>query len=376
MYKIRERCVFCQEILKNTYFPKDYECFSGIYVVPLDYPFESMQKIPYNIYICGSCKTPQTKYLGDLNEIYRCNHGNCTGRIWKDLYILVEQMISKYKAQINNIIEIGSSNGVLADYLLSHMDQKTIYHIIEPTYWGSQHKQKRIIPNFYEDVDDRHIEANTIVISHVFEHFYEPITILKKICDNENIRHLFIVIPDLEYAINNQMLNVLNIEHTYYMDNAFLIHVFDLYGFHLVEKQNHENHSVLFYFEKRYPTRVENTAITFSNHNYSLDEYFNPIFQKIRYINDKIRETNFQSIYIWPTCVNTALLFILGLDKKLITGLLDNSIFKIGAKQYGTNLPIYSMKEKMNEDCMIFLNGGVFNSEIDNNSCKAHIETL
>ena len=30
-------------------------------------------------------------------------------------------------------------------------------------------------------VDDENIDANTLIISHVFEHFYNPIEILKKI---------------------------------------------------------------------------------------------------------------------------------------------------------------------------------------------------
>lgn len=372
IYTIRERCIFCNEQLKTTYFSKDYETFSGHYMVPLDYDPKSMHQIPYNIYICDTCKTVQTKYLGDLNEIYKFNHNDSTGKIYTQLHILVSEMISKYKENIHNIIEIGGSCGVLADYIIEKIN--TDYYIIEPSYWGGQHNKKHIIPDFYENVDDSKIDANTIIISHVFEHFYEPMTILEKICKNTNIKYFFLILPDLEYAINNQVLNVLNTEHTYYVDNTFLINVFDLYGFHLVEKHNHENHSILFYFEKRYPTRI-NTSITFFNHNYSLENYFNPVLHKIKYIQEIVNKSEYSNVYIWPASVHTILLFSLGLDTSIITGLLDNSKIKIGSKQYGTNLPIYSMTEKMDENCLIFLNGGVFNSEI-NTSCKADIVIL
>lgn len=372
-YTTRENCIFCKETLKMTYFTKDYECFSGHYMVPLYYDSKSMHKIPYNIYICELCKTVQTKYLGDLNEIYKFNHVDNTGRIWNQLHILVSEMISKYQKHIHNIIEIGGSGGVLADYILKKI--VTDYYIIEPSYWGDRHDKKHIIPDFYENVDDTTINANTIIMSHVFEHFYEPMKILEKISNNTNIRYLFLILPDLEYAINNQILNVLNTEHTFYIDNIFLINLLDVYGFHLVEKQNHENHSILFYFEKRYPTRV-NTSITFVNHHYSLETYFNPVFDKIKSITKIVEHEKYENVYIWPASVHTILLFVLGLDETIITALLDNSKMKIGSKQYGTNLPILSMSEKMNENCLIFLNGGVFNSEINTDSCVATVIIL
>ena len=87
-------------------------------------------------------------------------------------------MILKYKNKITNIIEIGSSKGVLAEYILENLKLK--YYIIEPSFFGNR-ENKIIIDDYYENVDDNNIDANTMIISHVFEHFYEPKKILEKI---------------------------------------------------------------------------------------------------------------------------------------------------------------------------------------------------
>ena len=56
---------------------------------------------------------------------------------------------------------------------------------------------------------------------------------------------MFLVFPDLEYYINNDMYSVLNTEQTYYVDNDFLIIFIENNGFKLIEKQNYIGHYIL-----------------------------------------------------------------------------------------------------------------------------------
>jgi hypothetical protein len=176
-YTIKENCIFCNNILSEIYFANDYENYVGHYQVDINCDTYKNIKIPFNIFICSKCKTVQNKYLGDLSEIYKINHADSTGTTMINLHKLNKEFILKHLENINNIIEIGSSKGVLADNILE--DIKLDYYIIEPSFFGDRNN-KIIIDNFYENIDDSSINANTIIISHVFEHFYEPNEILKK----------------------------------------------------------------------------------------------------------------------------------------------------------------------------------------------------
>jgi hypothetical protein len=368
-YTIREKCIFCDNDLNNDLFTNNYENYVGHYQVDLnEYNFK---KIPFNICVCENCKTPQNKYLGDLNEIYKINHADNTGSVMQDLHKLNLEFILKYKDNINNILEIGSSKGTLADIVLEKL--VTDYYIIEPSFFGNT-TNKKIISDFYENVDDTKIDANTLIISHVFEHFYEPKKILEKITKNKNIENFFLVFPDLEYYINNDILHLLNIEHTYYVDNDFLVELLSVYGFDLVDKKNHKNHSVLFYFKRnRLINNLNQININFKNKNYNIDLFFKNVQSKVDRFNKIIDNNPNKDIYIWPSSIHTIYLCIFGLKYKKLKGFLDNSPIKIGKKVYGLNQPILSFKEiLLNKENIVLINGGVFNQEIKdnlNNNC-------
>lgn len=361
-YTIREKCIFCNTKLDSEYFKHDLENYVAHYSVDIEYDMKDMVKTPFNVCTCKKCKTPQTKYLGNLNEIYKINHADSTGMIMNSLHQKNLDFILKYKENINNIIEIGSSKGVLADMVISNMDTK--YHIVEPSFFGDR-ENKIIIDDYYENVDDSTIEANTIIISHVFEHFYEPLNILRKISENRNIDNFFLVFPDLEYYINNNVLHVLNSEHTYYVDNQFIIKLLELYGFKLIEESNHLNHSVLFYFKReRGIDNYDNLEVNFENTSFNLDKYFSEIHNTVDSFNKIISEN--ENVYIWPASVHSLYLINFGLDIENLSGLLDNSKNKTGKKAYGTNLLISDFKEKeKDKNNIILINGGIFNSEVN-----------
>lgn len=373
-YSIRKNCLFCNFELNETYFKSDYENYIAHYQVDINKKIDEMVKIPFNIFICTKCKTVQNKYLGDLSEIYKINHADSTGTTMINLHKKNTDLILKYKEKINNIIEIGSSKGVLADNILEYLNEK--YYIIEPSFFGDR-TNKIILEDYYENVDDNNINANTIIISHVFEHFYEPNKILEKIFLNKNIQNFFLVFPDLEYYMNNNILHVLNTEHIYYIDNDFLVNVIESYGFNLIEKEYYKGHSVLFYFNRDKIT--EKKEINCINTNYSLDTYYNKIFKNIEKCNYLLNLNNNCKKYIWPASIHSLYLFIFGFNENLLDGMCDNSLNKIGKKMYGTNLEIFSFNqivERNDENTFIILNGGVFNKEVENKIKNSNIKYL
>ena len=132
MYKTRDKCIFCQYKLEDTYFKINYNNYIAHYQVDINSNINEHINIPFNILICSNCKTIQNKYLGDLSEIYKTNHADSTGITMTELHKLNKDLILKYSNNINNIIEIGSSKGILADNILENI--KLDYYIIEPSF--------------------------------------------------------------------------------------------------------------------------------------------------------------------------------------------------------------------------------------------------
>lgn len=359
-YTIRKKCVMCNNILNDEYFKKNYNipiaCYSK------DIYDKNDIIIPYNIFICSNCKTVQTKYLGNLNDIYKINHADSTGDIMKYLHLKILDLIKFYKDKINinNIVEIGSSKGILSDLIL---DNKLVdkYYIIEPCYFGNYRDNKIIIPDFFENVEfNKYNNSNTLIISHVFEHFYYPTDILNIIENNINIENFILVWPDLEYYKDNKVYHVLNTEHTFYVDNDFIINIFNNFSFKLIKKEYYKNHSVIFIF-KRNNNLKKNKII---NLNYDINDYYNNLINLKYKINNFINNNKDKYICIWPCSVHTQFLLVFIPNLK-IHFLLDNSINKINKYIYGYNLKCLNFEKiKDNDKYAIILNGGPFNDEV------------
>lgn len=361
MYTIRTNCIVCNSPLDKDVLEKDRQVFVAHYQV--ESPDHDSQEIPMNISVCKVCNLPQMKYLANVNELYKINHADSTGVLMNALHDTTANIIMKYKEQINNIVEIGSAYGVLADKILSKMD--TTYTIIEPSYQGTQHKNKVVIHKFYEKVDDTQIDANCMIISHVFEHFYNPHEILLKISNNPSLKYFILVFPDLEYYINHNVLHVLNTEHTFYMDNTFLKKWIESFGFKCIESCSFKNHSVHFVFE-----RQENVVLTpfeGKNSNFSMDAFLNTIQNTITTFHHAIDAHPNYEVFVWPASIHTLTLIHHGLTTK-ITAFADSSIHKIGKYMYGYGIPIVSFPKLLQEDKpnrLLLLNGGVFHAEIE-----------
>jgi hypothetical protein len=365
-YRIRKNCIICNNNLETIYFKEDLQIPLSCYLVDkneIDNFF-----IPYNICVCPLCKTSQTKYLGDLNLIYKENHADSTGNIMKNLHLNVVDFLRKYITNITNITEIGSSYGMLSDLILKNFNDIEKYYIIEPSFHGIQQNKQIIINDFFENVNnDIYNDSNTLIISHVFEHFYNPIEILKKIENNSNIKNILLVWPDLECYKDNNTYHILNTEHTFYIDNNLVEILFNNHSFKLIEKKYYEKHSVIFLF-----TRNNNLEkLKLENINYSIDNYYNFLLNKKENIIEFIKKNklNNKKICIWPASVHTQfLLMCLKLNINEIDFILDNSINKIGKYLYGYKLECKSFENNCNNnENAIILNGGCFNKEVINN---------
>jgi hypothetical protein len=353
----------CKTILSDIRFVIDYQIPLACYCTDNS---SNNIIIPYNIYTCGNCKTSQTKYLGNLDEIYKINHADSTGEIMRSLHIKMSNIINNYidNGDIKGIVEIGSAKGVLADLIIENNNLKK-YHIVEPSYFGNR-ENKIIIDDYFENTKiSDYSEANCVILSHIFEHFYNPIEILEKISSNDNLNYCLLAWPDLEYYKNNNIYHVLNTEHTFYIDNNFIVDLFNNHKFQLLETTYHENHTVIFIFRKNNNLPLKQLINCDNNINYYYD---NLLIRKQEIINF-IENAKMQNkcIAIWPCSVHTQfLLMILKIDT--IDIILDNSPQKIGKYLYGHNLKCESFSTMCNDpNIAIILNGGCFNKEIIKN---------
>jgi hypothetical protein len=359
MAQIRTECIICDTLLPSPIYQLPNPVFVAHYSTQT--PSLNSQTVPFSICICPKCSTAQLQYLADPEEVYKHNHADSTGYLMIELHRSTHALLKSFESTITGIIEVGSAYGTLADMILN--DIHVPYTIIEPTYKGS-HTNKHIIPSFVEDVDPLSLTGNTLIISHVFEHFYKPKLFLEKLTQLPNLDYLVLVFPDLEYYIRNGILHVLNTEHTFYIENAFLQSWVESYGFSCIKQTPFKNHTQTFLF-KRTQNRIPLTAI---NTTYSLEMYIHKIKETIERFNAVIDSSKVSSteVYLWPASIHTLTLLHHGLSP-CITAFADNSLNKQNTYMYGYNIPIVSFSKLISDDApnrILLIHGGVFTPEI------------
>ena len=361
IYTERKTCILCNGTTLTPMWDKSFEIPLGCYVVPSkDTRCDSM---PFNVLKCEGCRCYQTQYLGNVDIIYNYN-ANCHGTIRSTMNTLFAKFICE-DTKVEKIIEIGGGNGGLSDIVLESLPEVS-YTIIDPTYSGNE-TGKIVRRDFFENIEESSITADSIVMSHVFEHFYEPTKIMERFQRMDTIQHIFLNFPDLESYIKDDNYHVLNPEHIYYVDNDCIVQLFKRYGFSLEKIYYHEKHSVFFKFTK-IKEMVNPISLERVNPTSEIDvpAFFQRIFDRVKHIEGILDHYPTRKVYIWPCSMHTIFLFALGLDPNRIEAILDNSPHKIGQYLYGSKKPCIPFQKVFDssEDCIVLLNGGCYNTEI------------
>ena len=373
IYSVRKNCIFCNHDDFELLFETDNFKSSLSFNLSKN-TSEKSYFMPYDVQICKKCYSVQNKYIGNLSIIYNVNHVDDYGSTKSKKHTMFSEFITQNK-NINGIVEVGSCNGVLANLILEYMT--TEYNIIEPAFTGNNTKLN-IIPHFFENVELNSINSNTIIMSDVFEHFYNPIDILNKIQKSENIKYIYLSHPDFDSNIRKLMLTNLNCEHTFLVEHQFLFTLFENFGFKLNKRYDFDNYSLFLEFERTNDIMVHKPL------NYSLNndikKYFNQIHTIVNNINTFIDESPNKKIFIWPTSVHSVTLFTNGLKYEKLEGILDNSPNKIGKYLYGYNLLCSSFNELINSDsndfCIIISGAGSYIKELNIENQESKIRFL
>jgi hypothetical protein len=354
MYCERTHCIFCENTHFTSLFQESKHIPLGSYNT--DKPYQG-QMMPINILICSKCGTGQTQYLGDLNEIYKINHAFAFGSILNGNNKTFIDKILKH-TEVTGVIEVGAGSGILADHFIELLEVP--YTIIDPYYFGKDDK-RTILRDYINNIDISNIQANTLIMSHVFEHLYEPLKLIQSI--QENIEYVCINFPDLEGYVRDGTYHVLNPEHIYYIENQFLVDVFKKYGFDCLHQSFYEGHSVHFIFKRSQPMDIVPMNL---NTQSSLIQFYQSIHEKVAKIQALIDKYPDYEKYIWPCSIHNLYLFTFGLDIQSLNGILDNSPHKLNKYLYGTNLYCQSLNAIAQNETkkIIILNVGCFNKEV------------
>ncbi len=353
IYTTRTKCIFCSSTNITQLYDTDKEtpiCYS-LFKTPSNGFF-----LPYNLQYCKACDTCQTKYLGDIERVYALNHIDNFGIVKHAMHNYFADFIIVNK-NITNVIEVGACHDYLSRLLIEKQNTLGVT-IIDPSFTGNT-EGLTIIPDYVENVNLAKIDANTLVMSSVFEHFYSPLDILTLLNKSLSIKHVYINHPNMEYAIKNDVHINLTTEHTFYCKNDDIETLFNLYGFKLHRKEYFENHTICFEF-----IRATDIVIKPQQHNnktlHDIESYIARINNRVHHINLFMEQNKHKTFYLWPASMHTVPLFIYGLNYKNIKGFIDNSPNKIGKYFYGYNLECFSFKDivdKSNENTCILLGG-------------------
>ena len=359
LYTERTKCIFCKCNKLENLLLNDLEA-------PLSWSLTEKDNnigfMPFNIQNCKKCNNCQIKYIGDLDIIYGSNHVDNFGMIKNEKFNLFTKFIINNAEKINNIIEIGACHTDLATNILNKKDME--YIIIEPSLINENTNQKiKYIKKYIENVDLSDIKANTIIMSDVYEHFYNPVEIIEKI-QKSNIEYIYMNHPHFDYMIKNNVLLFLNTEHTFIIEHQYLFSLFENYGFELNNLKNYNNHSLFLEFKR---TNIYNNILYNINTLNYTKKFINEIKIKIKEVNDYMK--NNREYYIWPCSIHSITLFQYGMNYIKLSGILDNSPNKIGKKLNCYNLSCYSFDKMINKEdnniCIFIGGAGNYLNELD-----------
>ena len=353
MTSLRDCCVICEE----KKFINSFDIINTINFVEDNNTIYNENEIKHLNFIgCINCGCVQLQNLFDPKEIYNQSSTNTQSLLWSKHNELFIKFIQENIITNNvNIVEIGGGSGKLAKEIINNIKNINSYKILEI----SSEYNNKIIENIHyisgncEIFDFNSVNVDTIILSHVFEHLYEPKKFIKNI-SNKNINEIFISIPDMENLTKNGDINNLHIQHTFYIDTNFIIRLFKEYNYILKNIFNFEKNSVFYQFVKN--NNVDNVIKNIDNYeNKNLLEVISRFYLNIK---EKIKNININKpFFICPSGFYGKIIYYYLEDniKENLIGFLDSDQNKINKRLSGTKCLIFSKEYIKNIDNITIL---------------------
>jgi hypothetical protein len=349
----RKTCVLCNKKSLESHFI--FSDFCSSYVPTYNSP-SSDTLVDLEWKRCISCGSIQLTTLVDPVILYSSNHNNTFNSLtWNKHHTEFCEFIASKIGNSQKLLEIGGASYCLLRRMLEKGYSN--YSILDMAE-ASPELQKEFPDISYirgNCEDFIFPEVDTIVISHVFEHLYNPRKFLECL-EKSSIQSIFISIPNLEALYRSQCKSILHIEHTYSYSESDIEALFSEFSFTCASKQLFGNHSLFYHFTKSEPKSLEySNSLVLMNH-----------FQERKALIEAISIE--MPCFIAPAGHFGHILYyhLSPTSKKNILGFLDNDVTKQKKRMQGTPCTIFSpsILEDYKETIQILLFGGLYNDEI------------
>jgi hypothetical protein len=316
----RTHCIFCEKelvsIRKLT--QPIYEC--------IDVNMENGDWIMEYGY-CPACFSVQLMSLADPEVLYDEHYFQPLHHT----YLWIHHNISFVKFIIDHldtdthdsILEIGSSSFCLGKHLIHYYPKYTVFD-----YTLKNAHQKDNIRYIEGNCETYAFTEDTLVLSHVFEHLYNPKAFLQNCCKNK-VQHIFISVPSME---DHDQLHVGN-QHTFLYSEKDLEYLFGLSQYKVNEKMVYNS------MDQSFPCLFYHFVWSDMVVHVDRDIYVNRHQYTCDYLNRGI--TVSPNTFL-ATCGGFSLImYALVVNKENIIGVIDKHSKKQG-KQFGnTVLMVY-----------------------------------
>jgi len=347
----RNYCVICNTSLIHLTTLKDHILsFSPTY-----FPSIHSDKLSLPIGFCNTCSSIQHMKLIPPSILYKDSHNETFNTpTWREHHIMFYIFFKDTILNMNTCIEVGGAQCILAKNIIKDYPllKYSILDIIEQPLTD--------INVEIGNCEDYSFLQDGIILSHVFEHLHNPKAFLNNI-KSSPVNYIILSVPNLEYLLEQDNLNLIHIEHTFYYNKSHLNYLFNQISFTCIKHQEFNNHS-LFYIFKR-DSNLVNTLPIFT-FNEKLLNYYSDRELKLNSILLNI-DTD---IWIAPAghYGHTIYSFLVnkGYSQK-IKGFVDNDRSKQAKYLNGTDIKIMPYSELINKsNITIILYAGVYSREI------------
>ena len=333
MIIIREKCCICNGNIK---YVNTFENYPIKFTMTKDNNYEYNK---FKFYKCNNCNTFQLKELIPLKTLYSDAHNNeVIGKTWMNHFKNFTEFINSNCNNLKIVLEIGGPT----DKIVKYINNYEKWFLVDPNAKKYNNDKINCICEFFDESFKIDCEINTIIHSHLLEHLYNPNDLLSHmnniLCNDGD---MFISVPNMSYySQTNVPFLGIHFEHTYFLNEANIIYLFNNNNFTIINKQYFNNHSIFYHVKKNISNNNILSIDLIRQYNSYLIHLFN---EKIIYFKDLVKSINKQisdkdSVYLFGCHTNSQMLVYFNLNIKNIIYILDNDLSKHNKYFYGTPL--------------------------------------
>ncbi len=278
---------------------------------------------------CNTCHSVQLITLLDPTILY---DGNKYVLPCSNTYNWIQHNISFIQFVVSSlntkesIIEVGSSSFMLGKHLIEYYKDYTIFDISLKSC--EKRENVKYIEGNCENYEFN--KGSNIMMSHVFEHLYEPKKFIEN-CFKNSVENIIISIPNMN---DENIFHITNL-HTFLYNDNDIEYIFSLYNYKCMKKHffytNDESFPCIFFHFQL--NRENEMVVPFRTINKNRSYFITNILNNITDVPE--------NTFITTAGMFSNVLFDLIIEKKNIIGIIDQNENLHGKIYANTGLHIY-----------------------------------